>query len=104
MSFSRDTPVSKVARLAVWLSHRVGILLSFALPRATTPNLLSVARVSEAIEDVRGDVRDYDHIESSLRDFAPELSSIFSQSHSCGNHTRNLWALILSMSWGLPVC
>ena len=59
--------------LALWLASKGAVVRGYALDPNTTPNLFTEAKISAHVEDIRGDIRDAAHIESSLRDFAPEV-------------------------------
>ena len=59
--------------LALWLAHRGSLVRGFALDPATTPNLFDVVRLGTQVEDVRGDIRDPNSLDTALCDFAPDL-------------------------------
>jgi CDP-glucose 4,6-dehydratase len=59
--------------LALWLSHLGADVRGYALDPSTSPNLFTVARVSDVIEDIRGDIRDAARLDSSMREFRPEV-------------------------------
>lgn len=59
--------------LALWLAQRGARVRGFALEPDTEPNLFTVASVGAAVEDVRGDVRDYAALEKALTAFEPEV-------------------------------
>ena len=59
--------------LALWLASKGAILRGYALDPCTDPNLLTAARIPDAIEDLRGDIRDAATLEPALHDFAPEV-------------------------------
>jgi CDP-glucose 4,6-dehydratase len=59
--------------LSVWLMRLGATVRGYAQAPDTEPNLFTVARVGEAVEDVRGDVRDLAALEQSLLEFQPEV-------------------------------
>lgn len=60
-----------------WLGLRLAGLgariRGYALDPSTEPNLFTVAGVGTALEDIRGDILDRPRLETSIRDFAPEV-------------------------------
>ena len=59
--------------LALWLTQLGAEVRGFALDPATTPNLLTAARLISLIDDVRGDIRDANALESAMHSFRPEV-------------------------------
>jgi len=59
--------------LALWLSKLGALVRGFALDPSTEPNMFTVASIRSCLEDVRGDIRDYKYLESSMTEFAPEV-------------------------------
>ena len=59
--------------LSLWLASKGATVRGYALDPNTTPNLFTEAKIGAHVEDIRGDIRDAAHIESSLHDFAPEV-------------------------------
>ena len=59
--------------LAVWLKKLGAQVRGYALDPCTEPNLFSKVGVGDLVEDVRGDIRDYPALETSLGEFAPEV-------------------------------
>jgi CDP-glucose 4,6-dehydratase len=59
--------------LTLWLQRLGARLTGYALPAATTPNLFELARVADGLQDVRGDVRDLDHLAAVCAQCAPEI-------------------------------
>ncbi len=59
--------------LALWLTQLGAVVRGFALDPATTPNLLTEARLASVIEDVRGDIRDAKALEGAMHSFRPEV-------------------------------
>jgi CDP-glucose 4,6-dehydratase len=59
--------------LALWLARKGARSRGYALDPSTQPDLFTVANVSDALEDIRGDVRDYRSLESAMTEFAPEV-------------------------------
>lgn len=59
--------------LAIWL-HQLGAKVrGYALDPSTEPSLFALASVESRVEDVRGDIRDYEALESSMTGFRPEV-------------------------------
>jgi CDP-glucose 4,6-dehydratase len=59
--------------LALWLNRLGASIAGYALDPCTEPNLFTLASVREMVTDVRGDIRDYSRLESSMTEFAPEV-------------------------------
>ena len=59
--------------LALWLNRLGARIAGYALDPCTEPNLFTLASVREIVTDVRGDIRDYSGLESSMTEFAPEV-------------------------------
>src|SRR6516162_4260115 len=59
--------------LALWLAHLGAEVRGYALDPWTEPNLFTVASVADVIDDVRGDIRDAARLDSSMREFRPEV-------------------------------
>jgi CDP-glucose 4,6-dehydratase len=59
--------------LALWLARLGANVRGYALDPATEPSLFATARVSSVIEDIRGDLRDYDALDRAMREFQPEV-------------------------------
>ena len=59
--------------LALWLSHLGAQVRGYSLDPASRPNLFELASVGMAIEDVRGDIRDADSLDSAIMEFAPDV-------------------------------
>jgi len=71
--FSRDIPDLRAAGLRFgWRAKGVRIR-GYALDPTTQPNLFTVAHVGDALEDIRGDVRDSRSLEAAMTEFAPEV-------------------------------
>ena len=45
--------------LSLWLASRGASMRGYALDPATEPNLFTAASVADAVDDIRGDIRDY---------------------------------------------
>ncbi len=60
-----------------WLSLMLARLnaraTGYALEPPSTPNLFDLARVGEYIDDIRGDIRDIDHLRTAMTAVAPEI-------------------------------
>lgn len=59
--------------LGLWLAKLGARVCGYALAPPAEPNLFTVARVDEAVEDVRGDLLDLHRLSSSMREFCPEV-------------------------------
>jgi CDP-glucose 4,6-dehydratase len=59
--------------LCMWLAQMGATVRGYSLGPPTDPSLFEVARISTLVVDERGDVRDFDHLSRSLREFAPEV-------------------------------
>jgi CDP-glucose 4,6-dehydratase len=59
--------------LALWLAHLGADVRGYALDPWTDPNLFSVVRIGDVIEDIRGDIRDATRLDGSMREFRPEV-------------------------------
>ncbi len=59
--------------LALWLTQLGATVRGYALDPSTEPSLFHAARVGDVIEDVRGDIRDAARLDSSMREFRPEV-------------------------------
>src|SRR6202042_1349915 len=59
--------------LALWLAHLGANVRGYALDPSTDPNLFTVGSVGKAIEDIRGDIRDGERLDNSMREFRPEV-------------------------------
>ena len=60
-----------------WLSLMLSRLntraTGYALEPPSAPNLFDLARVGECIDDIRGDIRDLDHLRTAMTAVAPEI-------------------------------
>lgn len=59
--------------LGLWLTKKEAQVRGFSLPPDTEPCLFNAASISEAFEDIRGDIRDFKVLETSLCEFAPAV-------------------------------
>jgi len=59
--------------LALWLAHLGAEVRGYALDPSTDPNLFTAARIGDVVDDVRGDIRDAARLDSSMREFRPEV-------------------------------
>jgi len=59
--------------LALWLATRGAEIRGYSLDPETEPNLFTAASVAQGLDDVRGDVRDYARLESTITEFHPEV-------------------------------
>jgi CDP-glucose 4,6-dehydratase len=60
-----------------WLSLMLARLntraTGYSLEPPSAPNLFELARVGEVIDDIRGDIRDLDHLRAAMTSVAPEI-------------------------------
>lgn len=59
--------------LSLWLQSYGAIVKGYALEPYTTPDLFTVARVSEDMESEIGDIRDFDTLSKSMVAFNPDI-------------------------------
>ena len=59
--------------LALWLSRLGAKVTGVSLPPATTPNLFSLARVSELIDSRYADIRDAEQLAGIIKEAAPDI-------------------------------
>jgi CDP-glucose 4,6-dehydratase len=59
--------------LALWLASRGAIVRGYALAPSTEPNLFTAASIASVLDDLRGDIRDYDKLKQSMTEFQPEV-------------------------------
>jgi CDP-glucose 4,6-dehydratase len=59
--------------LALWLAGKGATVRGYSLDPPTSPSIFETARVAEAVENIRGDIRDRDALDRAMREFAPEL-------------------------------
>jgi len=59
--------------LSIWLARHGAHVRGYALDPLTEPNFFGVASVSSVVEDVRGDIRDFGRLESSMVEFRPDV-------------------------------
>lgn len=59
--------------LSLWLQSLGAQLTGYALNPPTDPSLFELAKVSDGMESIIGDVRDLDHLTKSIKDAQPEI-------------------------------
>jgi CDP-glucose 4,6-dehydratase len=59
--------------LALWLARLGASVRGYALDPTTQPNMFTLAKVGEAVEDVRGDILDLPRLKASMEEFAPRV-------------------------------
>ena len=59
--------------LTLWLDYLNADVCGMALPPPTDPSLFDIANLSSAIRHELADVRDYDAVETIMRDVEPEI-------------------------------
>ena len=63
----------KGAWLSLWLGELGATVKGYSLPAPTNPNLFAVANVSLGMNSEIGDVRDFEHLYTSIEEFRPEI-------------------------------
>ena len=63
----------KGAWLSLWLGELGAIVKGYSLSAPTNPNLFAVANVSLGMNSEIGDVRDFEHLYSSIAEFRPQI-------------------------------
>jgi CDP-glucose 4,6-dehydratase len=69
--------------MALWLAKLGAQVRGYSLDPSTSPNLFTVAEVSAALDDVRGDILDRARLEASMADFAPQVVFHLAAPASC---------------------
>ena len=59
--------------LALWLARCGAQVRGYALAPPTEPNLFTLARVGNVVDDIRGDILDRPALEAAISAFAPEV-------------------------------
>ena len=59
--------------LALWLQQLGAQVRGYSLEPPTNPNLFTIARVGDAIDDIRADVRDAVRLWNEIKSFCPEV-------------------------------
>jgi CDP-glucose 4,6-dehydratase len=59
--------------LSLWLARRGAQIRGYSIEPFTNPNMFTASSVKGVVDDVRGDTRDYAQVESSMKEFAPEV-------------------------------
>ena len=59
--------------LSIWLNELGATVLGYSLDPPTEPNNFTVCKLSERIRHQIGDVRDYDNLLKTFREFQPEV-------------------------------
>ena len=59
--------------LSLWLQNLGAVLTGYALPPPTTPSLFDIARVSDGMCSIEGDIRDLDLFKAALTSAQPEI-------------------------------
>ena len=59
--------------LSIWLKNLGTNLIGYSLPPPTNPSLFELAKVSDGMEHIIGDVRDLDYLKSVLQKHSPEI-------------------------------
>ncbi len=59
--------------LALWLADMGAEVTGYSLPAPTDPSLFEMARVSEMVNHIEGDVRDLAHLQDAMQRAQPEI-------------------------------
>lgn len=59
--------------LSLWLVEMGARVVGYALEPPTTPSLFQLARISERLESLNGDVRDFDRLSQTISERCPEI-------------------------------
>lgn len=59
--------------LSLWLQQLGAELMGFSLHPPTDPNLFELAKVSQGMNSVIGDIRDFNRLQQAMADFKPEI-------------------------------
>ena len=59
--------------LSLWLARKGANVRGYSLDPSTDPNMFTIASVATVLDDMRGDTRDYNSVEASMAEFAPEV-------------------------------
>src|SRR6516165_12580310 len=59
--------------LALWLQQLGAHIRGYSLEPPTNPNFFTIARVGDAMDDIRADTRDAVRLRSELKSFCPEV-------------------------------
>ncbi|HEX8747030.1 MAG TPA: CDP-glucose 4,6-dehydratase [Pyrinomonadaceae bacterium] len=59
--------------LSLWLAEMGARVAGYALEPPTTPSLFQLARISESVESINGDVRDFDSLSRAIARHRPEI-------------------------------
>tara|TARA_Y100001934_G_scaffold283135_1_gene400707 strand:- start:2068 stop:3150 length:1083 start_codon:yes stop_codon:yes gene_type:complete len=59
--------------LSLWLQKLKAEVIGFALKPCTNPSMFEVAKVSQGMTSIEGDIRNFDHIASVVKEYKPEI-------------------------------
>lgn len=59
--------------LSLWLQSKGATVIGYSLPPPTEPSLFKIAHIAEKMESIEGDVRDLDHLSSTVSKYRPEI-------------------------------
>ena len=59
--------------LTLWLNRLGAKVRGYALDPSTKPNMFTLVSAGSVVEDLRADIRDLNKLESSMKEFAPEV-------------------------------
>lgn len=63
----------KGAWLSLWLQSLGAETIGYSLAPPTSPNLFELANVSEGMQSINGDVRDFEHLSEAMKRFQPQI-------------------------------
>lgn len=59
--------------LCLMLSHLKAEIAGYALDPVTTHNIFDAAKITNDVQDIRGDIRNADYLQKAILEFAPEV-------------------------------
>lgn len=59
--------------MALWLVSKGATVRGYSLDPYTSPSLFETAKIGSLVEDLRGDIRDGEHLDRAMTQFAPEV-------------------------------
>jgi CDP-glucose 4,6-dehydratase len=59
--------------LSLWLQMMNAKVTGYSLPAPTSPSLFDVARIGTKIHSIIGDIRDFEHLQSVIKAYRPEI-------------------------------
>jgi len=59
--------------LSLWLKQMGANVIGYSIDIPTKPSFFEILNLKDDITDISGDVRDYDHLKSSINEFKPDM-------------------------------